>query len=141
MADYKTIHGTKVRTYTTNPDNPIEGQVWYNDTDNVLKFQFPNRTSSWRTANALNTARYYVGHAGTQTAALAFGGENPYYAVTEQYDGTSWTEVSDLNTAVASHGSNGTYTSALASGGNTGSTSAATEEWSGSSTTIKVLTD
>ena len=57
MADYKTIHGTKVRTYTTNPDNPIEGQVWYNDTDNVLKFQFPNRTSSWRTGNDLNTAK------------------------------------------------------------------------------------
>ena len=37
MADYKTIHGTLVRDYTTNPDNPIEGQVWYNETDKVLK--------------------------------------------------------------------------------------------------------
>ena len=26
MADYKTIHGTTVKSYTTDPDNPIEGQ-------------------------------------------------------------------------------------------------------------------
>ena len=30
MADYKEVKGTKIRDYTTNPDNPIEGQVWYN---------------------------------------------------------------------------------------------------------------
>ena len=35
----------------------------------------------------------------------------------------------------------GTNTAALAFGGNTGSVTAATEEWSGSSTTTKVLTD
>ena len=39
MADYKTIHGTLVRDYTTNPDNPIEGQVWYNETDKVSLYQ------------------------------------------------------------------------------------------------------
>ena len=79
MADYKTIHGTKIRTYTTNPDNPIEGQVWYNDTDNVLKFQFPNRTSSWRTGNNMNTARFRLMGAGTQTAGLATGGYSTAY--------------------------------------------------------------
>ena len=39
MSDYKTIHGTKVRSYTTDPDNPITGQVWYDKTINVLQFQ------------------------------------------------------------------------------------------------------
>ena len=104
MADYKTIHGTKVRTYTTNPDNPIEGQVWYNDTDNVLKFQFPNRTSSWRTGNDMNTSRGgHLAGIGTQTACIGVGGENPggYQAINEQYDGTSWTEVGDLSTGRA----------------------------------------
>ena len=59
MAEYKEIHGTKIRNYTTNPDNPIQGEVWYNDTDNVLKFQYANVTTagSWRTANNMNTAR------------------------------------------------------------------------------------
>ena len=49
MAEYKEIHGTKIRNYTTNPDNPIVGEVWYNDTDNVLKFQYPavTTTGSW----------------------------------------------------------------------------------------------
>ena len=49
----------------------------------------------------MNTARKEFGGAGTQTAALAFGGRFPPgdTALTEQYDGTSWTEVNDLNTA------------------------------------------
>jgi hypothetical protein len=39
--------------------------------------------------------------AGTQTAALAFGGTSPVTAATEEYDGTSWTATStgSLNTA------------------------------------------
>ena len=118
MADYKTIHGTMVRTYTTNPDNPIEGQVWYNDTDNVLKFQFPNRASSFRSGGNLNTARNGLAGAGTQTAALAFGGNaDPKTAATEQYDGTSWTETTDLNSARDTLGGAGIYTSALAFAG------------------------
>ena len=42
MSTYKEIRGLKVRDYTTNPDNPIEGQLWYNETDNVAKYQIPN---------------------------------------------------------------------------------------------------
>jgi hypothetical protein len=38
MSTYKEIRGLKVRDYTTNPDNPIEGQLWYNETDNVAKY-------------------------------------------------------------------------------------------------------
>ena len=78
MAEYKGIVGTKIRNYTTNPDNPITGEVWYNETDNVLKFQYPNTTTSgsWRTSINLNTARTTLCGAGaTSTAALAFGGE------------------------------------------------------------------
>ena len=73
MAEYKEIHGTKIRNYTTNPDNPIVGEVWYNDTDNVLKFQHPNTTTSgsWRTAGNMNTARNNMGSAGADnTSAL-----------------------------------------------------------------------
>ena len=59
MAEYKEIHGTKIRNYTTNPDNPIVGEVWYNDTDNVLKFQYPNvtTTGAWASGGNLNTGR------------------------------------------------------------------------------------
>ena len=77
MADYKTIHGTLVRSYTADPDNPIDGQVWYDKTAKTLQFEIPNVTS----------------------AGLGFGGN----------DGTA-----DIS---------------------------ASEEWSGSSITTKVLTD
>ena len=65
MATYKEIHGIKVRDYTTNPDNPIEGQLWYNTTDNVAKYQVPNVFSAWATGANVNTARRFSAGAGT----------------------------------------------------------------------------
>jgi hypothetical protein len=49
----------------------------------------------------MNTAREGLGGAGTQTAAVAFGGNvPPYTAATEEYNGTSWTTSPvSLNTA------------------------------------------
>ena len=105
MADYKEVRGTKIRDYTTNPDNPIEGQVWYNETDNVAKYEIPNVTAAgvFRTGASLNTARSQMAGAGTYTTALAIGGKKPpsntATGETEQYNGTTWTEVNDLNTA------------------------------------------
>jgi hypothetical protein len=51
--------------------------------------------------NPLNTARSYLAGAGTQTAALGFGGQTPpNTGATEEYDGTSWTtSPASLNTA------------------------------------------
>jgi hypothetical protein len=51
-----------------------------------------------------HTSRYRLAAAGTQTAALAFGGQYPgptYSAATEEYNGTAWTSVNRYNTAVA----------------------------------------
>jgi hypothetical protein len=50
------------------------GQVWYNDTTKELKFTDEAFSSAWATGNNLNTARYQLAGAGTQTAGLAFGG-------------------------------------------------------------------
>ena len=76
---------------------------------------------------------------GTNTAALAFGG-NPATGKTEEWNGASWVEVADLSTARQQLSGAGTNTAALAFGG-TPPVTGATEEWSGSSNTIKVLTD
>jgi len=95
MADYKTIHGTTVKSYTTDPDNPIEGQVWYDKTNEVLQYQIPNLLSSWRTANIMNTTRGQGASNGTQTSAIIYGGDT---VNTETYDGTTFTEVANLNT-------------------------------------------
>ena len=94
MSTYKEIRGLKVRDYTTNPDNPIEGQLWYNTTDNVAKYQIPNVLSAWRTGGNLNTARSIPGGIGIQTSAIVVAGyTSGNTAIVEQYDGTSWTEV------------------------------------------------
>ena len=70
MATYLGTHGSKIQNYTTDPDNPITGEVWYNETSNTLKFQYPAVTTagSWRTGGSLNSARVYLAGAGTQTS-------------------------------------------------------------------------
>jgi hypothetical protein len=57
MAEYKGIHGTKIQNYTSDPDNPITGQVWYNETSQTMKFQYPTTINAWSTGGNLNTAR------------------------------------------------------------------------------------
>ena len=91
MSTYQGIRGLKVRDYTTNPDNPLEGQLWYNKTDSVGKYQIPNVTASWRTQNNMNTARERLAGAGLSTAALAIGGETPpgLKSLTESWDGST----------------------------------------------------
>jgi hypothetical protein len=59
--------------------------------------------TNWTTVPpGLNTARGGIAGAGTQTAALAFGGDSPggYLTATEEYDGSTWTtSPGSLNTA------------------------------------------
>ena len=37
MATYKEIHGTNVEVVTSDPANPVVGQVWYNTSTDELK--------------------------------------------------------------------------------------------------------
>jgi hypothetical protein len=61
----------------------------------------------------LNTARGYLAGAGTQTAALAFGGQ-PVTGATEEYDGSTWTtSPGSMNTARQSLAGAGTQTAAV----------------------------
>jgi hypothetical protein len=75
MATYKGIQGFTIQNLSADPSNPIEGQVWYNSTSNVWKVEEATTAGAWATGNNMNTARYGLAGAGTQTAALAFGGE------------------------------------------------------------------
>ena len=134
MTDYKTIHGFKVRSYTTDPDNLITGQVWYDKTNKVLQFQ-DQGAGAWASGGNLNTARDQTAGAGTQTSGLCFGGGPPVDDETEMYNGSTWTEVADLNTARrALSGAGASNTAALAFGGTLppGAT-AVTESWNGTS--------
>src|SRR6056300_175913 len=141
MAEYKGIKGNKIQNYTTDPDNPLTGQVWYNETDQVLKFQYTITNPAWSTGGDLNTAKYSTAGSGTQNAALNFGGFPPPAGVanTESYDGSTWTEVNDLNASRYGLTGNGTQTSSLAIAGINPSLSPTyytlTESWNGTSWT------
>ena len=79
---------------------------------------------AWSTGGAMNTGRGGLASAGTQTATLASGGENPpvngAYAITELYNGSSWTEVNDLNQGRRLLAGAGTQTSSVVFGGTDG---------------------
>ena len=141
MAEYKGIHGTKIQNYTTDPANPITGQVWYNETSQTMKVESVTTVGAWSTANDMNSTLATRGGAGTQTSALCFGGTPPESGATESYDGTTWTNVSSLNTAGRlMSGAGADNTAVLAFCRSTGSPggatiSATTESWNGSAWT------
>ena len=101
MATYKEIRGTNIEVLSSDPSNPVEGQVWYNSTSNVLKGLIITAAGAWSTANALNTARYAGGGAGITTAGLFATGtvSGTDVANVESFNGTNWTEVNDVNDA------------------------------------------
>ena len=116
MAEYKGIKGFKVQYLDQDPVPAVAG---------------------WSAGNNMNTGRYGLAsaNAGTQTAALGFGGyTTTFLTATEEYDGNSWTNSNPLNTARFVLAGAGTQTAGLAFGGyaapptlNTG----ATEEYDG----------
>ena len=63
--------------------------------------------SSWTESGDLNIARAYMNAAGTQTAGIGFGGNNPSPTAsrtdTEKFNGTAWTEANNMNNARASN--------------------------------------
>ena len=139
MATYKGINGTAVQNYAGDLPGAVEGQVWYNSTAATFKINTGAVVTAWATGNNMNTGRRDFGSAGagTQTAALAFGGvAAPVTAVTEAYNGTNWTEVNDLNTARKYLAGCGTQTSALGFAGyHPGAITGATEQYNGTNWT------
>jgi hypothetical protein len=88
--------------------------------------------TSWTEVNDLNTARFGVMATGTQTAALAAGGDSDS-ANTESWNGTSWTEVADIKHKIWFAGGSGTSNRCFSIFGGDGpvNQSAITEYWNG----------
>ena len=148
MATYYGTYGQKVQNLASDPSDPQIGQVWYNSTSAVLKVRAATTSGTWASAgnrvNNINAGSL----AGTQTAAIQFGGyvqPTPPQTVaqtqTEKYNGTSWTNnPTGLNTARYGAFKFGTQTAAIAAGGNladAGSSfsTAASESFNGSTWT------
>ena len=146
MAEYINIRGQSIEVVASDPANPTQGQIWYNSTSNTLKGGGVTTAGAWATGNNLNTSRFGLAGAGTQTAALGFTGYDgtANTGATEEYDGSTWTtSPASLSTARNSLAGSGTQTAALAFGGSPDGTSvvASTEEFTITGTAgIKTIT-
>jgi len=99
-----------------------------------VKIILDNVTNLWTATGALNTPRWDLAGAGTQSAALSFGGSTGSdSAVTEKFNGTSWTATSSLNTARQILAGSGIQSAALSFGGLVGLVSDVTEKFDGAS--------
>jgi len=148
MTTYKEIKGTQIQVLSSDPTNLLDGQVWYNSTDQAVKasvFSADTVTSGGNYPESL----YQAGSAGVKTAAIGFGGRpNPSRTSgSYSYNGSNWTATPSLNTARSIFQSSfGTSTSAIGvNGQGPPSTSPVfvdnVEEWNGSSWSEKNSTN
>jgi len=141
MTTYKEIKGTQIEAVSSDPSNPVEGQVWYNTTSNVLKGQAATAAGAWVTGNNTNTQRTNGASFGvSKDSSIMFGGGDASgsLANVESYNGTNWTEVNDINQARQNVMGAGIQTSGLAFGGLSNPPvvmRALTESWNGTNWT------
>ena len=108
-----------------------------------LSSAFEWNGSTWTSVNSMNSGRNHLTGTGVVSSGFAIGGEistPAFTGATEEWNGASWTELADLNTAREILASGGTTSSALAFGGATPTVTAATEEWTKPSFTVKTIT-
>ena len=102
MAEYESIHGTRVRYLTSDPTltSSYEGQVWYNSTAGTNKALV--QVKAWATTGNVNTKRISAGGSGTPTAGIIAGGRNGDASPqgdhqTEEYTGYTWSNAPDMS--------------------------------------------
>jgi len=136
MSTYKQIAGTTVKAYTTNPSDPQEGEMWYNQT--TLKLRGVTALGAWSSGGFLATPAFLSAAFGSQTAAVTVGGTAPgpvFRNDTQEYNGTGWSSGTDYPTNISNSGRGGTSTAGLVLGGNTPPYTTAANEYDGSTWT------
>jgi len=135
MTTFKEIQGRNIRSYTTNPDNPLEGQMWYNQTDLTLKGLVAS--GAWSSAaSSTNGGSSRIGF-GIQTAGIAAGGSTApgNQTVVEEYNGSGWSTETALPVSRQDGGGAGTTTAGLVWCGEGPGNLNTTQEYNGSSWT------
>ena len=56
MTTFKEIRGTAIESVSSDPSNPEEGQIWYNNTIGVLK-GYQLVAAAWAAGGNINTTR------------------------------------------------------------------------------------
>ena len=92
MASYIDIHGNNIPIVSSDPSNPITGEIWYNTTAGSLKGHL-YLAAAWSTSGTVPQIVRGGGSGGTQTAAWLAGGLQ-YPGDTKNktwtYNGSSW---------------------------------------------------
>jgi len=139
MATYIDIHGNNIPIVSSDPTNPIVGEVWYNTTTKALKGQKNVATASWSTSGAVPKQITGMGSGGTTTAAWAAGGlqyPGGTSNLTFVYDGSSWSSANDLPQNYFIGGHCGPNSAGLMFGSQSGyGTTTTTSEWDGTNWT------
>ena len=140
MTTYRNIHGRSIQAVTTDPTESVaEGQVWYNTTSDTFKSVIANK--AFISSTPYPTAIFGNMGAGTQTAALSFGGTaNPStpsspLVLTLEYNGSGWGTGGNMSQKRRSGFGFGTQTAALGSTGYTYPETNKTEHYNGTSWT------
>ena len=123
MADYIGIKGVHIPIVSSDPSNLTAGEIWYNTTSNTLKAYGAQGTGAWSSGTATPTAMFGGNAAGTNTAALTWGGYFPpaspslYRDLTFEWDGSSWTSGGAYPIGFQRGWGWGTQTAAMGAGG------------------------
>ena len=134
MATYIDLHGNNIPIVSSDPSNPIYGEMWYNTATNALKGRI-YASSAFSTANVLPTAHANAAGAGTVTAGLVWSGDNPSGRsnITMEFDGTNWTTSGNYPVSFTQVAGGGSQTSAIAVGGGPPWTSNTANSYNGAS--------
>jgi len=93
MSTFKEIRGTLIKSVSSDPANPVLGEMWYNSTTLSLK-GYLTVAGTWASGTSMNIPRREGGGAGTQTSALVFAGAGPTptkLSSSEEWNGSNWT--------------------------------------------------
>ena len=136
MTEYSGIKGTRVRYLSSDVtlNDAAKGQIWYNSTTGKNKSFVEFK--AWSSGANMPVAKRALWSAGTQTAALGFGGYGPgVFNTTEEYYGFNWATGGAMNTPGYHLSGAGTQTAAVAfaRGTPTPVKGPLTEEYNGSS--------
>ena len=145
MVDYKNdIVGTKIKSVTSDPGSPSNGEIWYRSDLEELKFKAAVGSSAWATQTPISIGRANTETVGEHTSMICFGGVDSgpeFYNANESWNGSTWAEVNNINTARFNMKGAGTSTAAIGFAGaapppsSSGSASVLNESWNGTSWT------
>ena len=99
MATYRNVQGGTIQALSSDPSNPVKGEVWYNTTSNTFKIRTLVATNAWASGGAMATApparseASYGTAYGTQTSMMFVMGNGVPTGNADNsqtYDGSAW---------------------------------------------------